>query len=585
MLPERDEPSRGVGRWIRKWGPFTAIMVAIAVLGALVVFKGSGRSVAVGSGDASSPQDTEMPAVGAPPAVGDMPITYAEAEEAGTVDDYDWGNHCDTDTGTVKLPSVYAPPCVPVFEGDNGGATSTGVTADSIKVVWYDASESGGLDSLLGSAGLKDSPEQQFSTLQDWVELYQSVTETYGRNVEVVRFKATGGLGDAVAAQADAEHIAKDIKPFAVLGGPPSDGGAFADELARNEIICFDCTIGMPECKVLDNAPYNWGTLPATAQFVAGLKAWLKPGENNAGLTGPAEYAGEKDLATRERQYGVIHFDQDPPMATVCPGAEPWSDDFTVETYLLDFATMPQVGSEIMAKMKSAGVTTIIFAGDPLMPIYLTNAAQAIDYHPEWIFTGTVLTDTNSFGRLYNQDQMAHAFGVSQTAVPVDSSAGGALFLYRWYFGADSYPPAKAGYAVLQSNIPPLFSGIQMAGPDLTPETFELGRFRIPPAGGSPVSPQQSTGHWGFFKDTDYNSFDDLAEIWWDPEVEGPDETDKLGKGMWRYAHNGARFTPEDPPDPAPFVTGDTVTRFDKLPPDLRPPEYPPPAGSPAAGS
>ena len=35
------------------------------------------------------------------------------------------------------MPSVYAPPCVPVFEGDNGGATSPGVTADSITIVVY----------------------------------------------------------------------------------------------------------------------------------------------------------------------------------------------------------------------------------------------------------------------------------------------------------------------------------------------------------------------------------------------------------------------------------------------------------------
>ena len=32
--------------------------------------------------------------------------------------------------------------------------------------------------------------------------------------------------------------------------------------------------------------------------------------------------------------------------------------------------------------MKSAGVTTIVFMGDPLMPIYLTKAASDQNYHP-----------------------------------------------------------------------------------------------------------------------------------------------------------------------------------------------------------
>lgn len=587
MLSENTRGKPGPGRMLRKWGPFATIIAAIAVLGALVVLDGSGdagRAVAVG-GDPEGGSGSQPAEVGAPPPVGRMPITYDEAVEEGTTTQYEWGPNCDTELGTIKLPSVNAGPCVPVFDGDNGGATSLGVTGDSIKVVWYDASESGGLDSLLGDAGLRDTPEQQFATLQDWAELYASVSETYGRSVELVRFSATGGFDDAVAAQADAERISQDIEPFAVLGGPPSDGGAFADELARNGIVCLGCALGMPECKVRESAPYLWGTEPATSQFVAGLTAWLTPGEDNSGLVGNAEYAGDAELTSRERRFGVVHFDQDPPVMTTCPGASAWPDDFTVETYLLDFATMPQRGAEIVAKMKSNDVTTIIYAGDPLMPIYLTSAAEAIDYHPEWIFTGTVLTDTNSFGRLYNQEQMAHAFGVSQTGVPVASDAGGALDLYRWYFGDESYPEARAGHAVLLSNIPRLFRGIQMAGPELTPESFERAQFRIPPSGGDPVNPQQSHGNWGIFDNTDYNGTDDLAEIWWDPEAEGLDETDKLGKGMWRYARNGARFTPEDPPDPAPFVLEDTVTRFEELPLGARPPDYPPPPGSPAAGS
>lgn len=512
-----------------------------------------------------------------------MPPTHAEASEAGTASDYDWGGTCDTDRGTVELPSVRAAPCVPAFEGDNGGATYPGVTGEAVRIVWYDASEAGGLDSLLSSAGLSDTPEQQFETILDWVELLSSVSETYGREVEVVRYVASGGLDDAVAAQSDAERIASEIEPFAVLGGPPSDGGAFAGELARNGIICLGCALGMPECRVLDNAPYNWGTEPATSQFVAGLTAWMTPGEDNAGLEGPAEFAGDAELRSSQRRFGVVHFDQDPPVMTSCPDSRGWPEDFTVETYLLDFATMPQVGSEIMAKMKAAGVTTVIFAGDPLMPVYLTSAAEAIDYRPEWIFTGTVLTDTNAFGRMYDQAQMAHAFGVSQTGVPVAPEAGGALNLYRWYFGADSYPPARASYEVLLANLPRLFTGIQLAGPDLTPETFERALFRVPPSGGDPVSPQQSNGHWGFFENTDYNGTDDLAEIWWDVDAEGPDETGREGRGMWRYARGGARFTPDEPPDPAPFEREGTVTRFEELPPELAPPDYPPPPGSPAA--
>ncbi len=590
--PSIGAPS-GIHRWVAKWGPFVAIMASVALLGVLVVVRGGSEAApadpargVAGTGNPDSGDPTGRPPgePGAPEPLGRMPPTYAEAVEAGSVDEHEWGDRCDTSEGTVMVPTVYAPPCVPLFDGDNGGATSTGVSTESIEVVWYDVTEAGGLESLLGGAELLDSSDAQFSTLSDWFELFSAVTETYRREVRLERFEATGGLGDSVASLADAERIAQDIQPFAVLGGPTNDGGAFARELARNGIICLGCALGMPECTVLDNAPYLWGVEPSTAQFVAGVRAWMRPGPDNAGLSGRAEFAGDPQLASQERRFGVVHFDQDPPVMMQCPDSRPWPDDFTVESYLLDFATMGQQGAEIAAKMASAGVTTVIFAGDPLMPIYLTNAAEAIDYHPEWIFTGTVLTDTNTFGRLYDQSQMAHAFGLSQTGVPVASGAGGALHLYRWYFGEDAFPDAATAYPVLLANVPRLFRGIQLAGPDLTPETFERAQFRIPPAGGDPVNPQQSNGSWGFFDEVDYNGTDDLAEIWWDTDAEGPDETDKVGRGMWRYARSGARFTPDDPPDPAPFDPTDTVTRFEVLPEQSRPADHPPPADAPGAG-
>ncbi len=590
MLPDeqrRDDGAGGTARTLRKWGPFTAIIAAVALLGVIVVIDdgdADGETVAsTGQGSSTSEVSTEDDS-GAPEPTGSMPITWAEAVEAGTEDDHEWGDDCDFELGTVMIPDVHAPPCVPVFEGDNGGEVGPGVTADTIRIVYYDASESGGLDSLLGSAGLQDTPEQQWETVQDWMEIHSSTTETYGREIELVRYEASGGFDDVVAAQADAERIAQDIEPFAVLGGPPSDGGAFADELARNGIICLGCAIGLPECKVRENAPYTWGSGAATSHFVLGLMAWVEGAGGAEGLSGNAVYAGSPELQATERSIGVVHFDQDPPIISQCPGESFWGEDWPTESYLLDFTTMPQVAAEIVTKMKGDGVTTIVFGGDPLMPIYLTGAAEAIDYHPEWVFTGTVLTDTNSFARLYDQNQMAHAFGVAQTGVPVASDEGGALDLYRWYFGEDAFPDARAGYAVVGVNVPTLLRGIHLAGPELTPETFERAQFRLPPTGGDPVNPQVSYGNWGFFPELDYNGVDDLAEIWWDPDAEGYDENDRFGKGMWRYAHGGARFTPQNPPTPAPFVVEDTVTRFEELPPEARPPSYPPPAGSPAAG-
>ena len=96
-----------------------------------------------------------------------------------------------------------------------------------------------------------------------------------------------------------------------------------------------------------------------------------------------------------------------------------------------------------------------------------------------------------------------------------------------------------------------------MAGPDLTPETFARGLFRIPPRGGGPSNPQVSYGNWGVFPEMDYQGIDDAVEIWWDPTIEAEDERGAMGTGAWRRSNEGARFTIDGAPPPKPFTDPD----------------------------
>src|SRR6266436_6370834 len=64
------------------------------------------------------------------------PMTPLKAKLQGKTN-VDFGPNCDTTTGRVKIPSVYAPPCVQPFTGKSGGATSPGVTNNEIKIVVY----------------------------------------------------------------------------------------------------------------------------------------------------------------------------------------------------------------------------------------------------------------------------------------------------------------------------------------------------------------------------------------------------------------------------------------------------------------
>jgi hypothetical protein len=181
---------------------------------------------------------------------------------------------------------------------------------------------------------------------------------------------------------------------------------------------------------------------------------------------------------------------------------------------------------------------------------------------------------------------MDHAFGVSQLAAPVEQDLQETIRLYRWYFGGDdTMPPAPNQYALIAPQAAWLVSGIHMAGPELTPETFARGLFRIPPRGGGPANPQVSMGNWGAFPEIDYQGIDDAVEIWWDGSVEAEDERGVVGKGAWRRSGGGRRFTVDGDVTPRPFTdVEDTVTVLTELPPEDQPPDYPPPDGAPAAG-
>ena len=92
--------------------------------------RGGGASSLAAAGAGGSEAATAYPGIGTPAAMANP--------------------HCDPKTGRIRIPSRYAPACVAAWPkgADNGGATSTGVSAEAIKMAWYipsDATNPGAL--------------------------------------------------------------------------------------------------------------------------------------------------------------------------------------------------------------------------------------------------------------------------------------------------------------------------------------------------------------------------------------------------------------------------------------------------------
>jgi hypothetical protein len=298
-------------------------------------------------------------------------------------------------------------------------------------------------------------------------------------------------------------------------------------------------------------------------------------------------YAGEAAFRHERRVFATVSYTQEPPVYNALTEelakflAPTGLRVALQETYLLDVPELPSEAATIAAHLARVGATTVVFIGDPIMPIYLTRAAAAIGYYPEWVISGTVFTDTSTLGRYYDQREWSHAFGISALAVPTPIAQSDAYRLYRWYYG--TVPPAPRTATVVLPGIEELFNGIELAGPHLTPSRYEQGLFRLPPAGGGTTTPLVAFGDQGAPPLPAYSSPADYTYIWYDASATGTDEEGVAGRGMVRFVDGGRRYASTTVPAQAVpmFVKAGSILQYPVPPPADRPPSYPPWPGSP----
>ncbi len=531
---------------------------------------------------AASPQSDQADAQKNQGLVKAGPMTPEKAQLLGKTN-IDFGPNCDTTTGRVKIPSVYSPPCVQPFTGKNGGATSQGVTGNEIKIVVYtgDPQKDPLLAGQIRAAGASLDIEPIRQTWQGYLDIYNQMFELYGRKISTEFYLATGAGSDTAAAKADAIAIA-DKKPFAVLGGPAQSSTVFADELAHRGVMCLGtCALALPQ-KVLDkNTPYVFTDGPSPEQAATLTAEFIG---KQAG-PGKAQFAGNDATKNKNRVYGIVHYDTpdgqykglfDTLKAELKKNKVNIKAD---QSFFLDLSKAQENARTIITNMKDAGVTTVIYTGDPLTPAAVTKEATAQDYHPEWILGPSVLADTSIFGRTFDQEQWSHAFGVALVPGRTPQDINGTYTLYQWFHGGS--PPPNNTYGVINPTVYLFARGVTMAGPKLTPKTFRDGLFRYPPSGGDPINPTQSWGKHGFWPFTDYYGSDDAGLLWWDPNAQGEDEVRQVGNGLYRYADGAKRYTRGKIPPTGQgglFDVPSSVTIFQQLPPEDTQPNYPPPA-------
>lgn len=488
------------------------------------------------------------------------------------------GPECDPATGRIKVPTRFAPPCVASVPA-NGGATYQGVTGETITVAVYVNRLDPTAQALLQAAGFNDSEEDVKATYRAYADYFEHHYQTWGRKVKLVFVTPSGADDDDAAARADAIRVATEIKAFASWGGPIATT-AYANELAARKVLCI-CTVSQPIEYYLARAPYVLSTLMSSTQGYIHRAEYV--GKRLAGR--PARHAGDVLLSQQTRSFGLLYYET--AEQSYRSGVEFFERELSRYGVRLteklaftganiDPAATQEQARTLIARLKESGVTSVLYAGDPLSPVFFTQEATRQRYSPEWVLTGAAFTDTTFFARTYDQTQWAHAFGLSFLPARIPMEQGDAWRVHVWHHGGP--PAARASHGLVYS-VPWLFyTGMHLGGPAVTPQGIRDGLFRFPPTGrGSLTSVHVSFGRHGIWPFDDYLANDDATEVWWDGTATGEDEVGQQGLGMYRYVEFGRRYLPGEHPsdEPKAFSRDRTVTMYRERPAADRPPDYP----------
>ena len=443
-------------------------------------------------------------------------------------------------TGGPQVPGdPYSPPGLS-FSGNNGGSTSAGVDSTTIHVSYRMLDEQGFQETLAQIAGgtLLDGPNDIKRTIQALQDYFNKHFQFYGRKIEVDFYNGVGSnttelLGGGVAqAQADATTVAKQVKAFADISATSEP---YADALSRLGVVGLGDPY-MSQNWHVQHAPYIWSiAVDGTKVADEAATYYVK---RLAG--GTANYAGG-DLKGKPRKLGTFAPENSWYQESVQHARQliqqSGKDAGINYAYQLDLSTMTNQAASLVPKMKNDGITTILCGCDPIMMVFMTAAMARANYFPEIVISGTALTDFDVVGQLWAQSAAAHAFGISPLEAPAQSTQ---TIGYKAYKSVRGDEPAYTVDLIYQQMYM-LAIGIQEAGPNLTPQSFEQGMFRYPPKLGP-------AGLWGFGP-TDFTAADDFREICWNPNATS---TYNSKKGAYIDPHPGQRYTfqslPSGPP-------------------------------------
>lgn len=435
-----------------------------------------------------------------------------------------------------QIEDPQSPPCVPFWKGDNGGATYQGVTKDTITVV------------------VPDLPPG-YNVMVAYEGFFNRRFQFYGRKLKLIGavFDQQTGSDEATAQQYLAAKVDEEYKAFATLPLLAYRGTTYYRELARRGVVSVTDYPQYTQAMLEGLSPYVWQYGMALDRIMSITGDWMCT--RLAGRT--ADYTTDTTLLGKRRSFGLIYedsisnrFDPAPlknalkdcdvqpkvvrhlargsaPATTQSP---PHSQDAEIQSAVLD--------------LKNEEVTSVMCICEAQTLGALAQQSTQQAYFPEWNSATYQLHEDLYVQQMNNpdQEQRSAMFGISFIPRLLRAADDPSVWALQEQDPSafvqtrdDDSVHRQLTFQRLYRTLLLLASGIQMAGPNLTPQTFAAGLQRTTfPNPSSRLQP----GKVGFLGGS-YSMTIDAAEYWWSNTAPPPYIVDP--PGTWCYVAGGAR--------------------------------------------
>jgi hypothetical protein len=454
-----------------------------------------------------------------------------------------------------QIEDSQSPPCIPYWHGDNGGATAPGVTATSIYVSIFTGQTPQG-ETVREFEAWRNFFNSRFQFYGRKLVFQYCTSQSQGGDPQTDAANAMAGCSSGEDATARAQNLPTGHRPFATPGYQSNYyvydkqtacnshaitivGLGFADKYMRYPANCYPYfwQYGMSNENVFANMG-QW-----TCARLAGKAARFAAGTNGAAPPAP--------LNKQPRKFGLI-------VSDIGEGAgDPTSTPATYNHLLSDLAacgvhidkqdiivnpsyTNAAGFAAYMARLKQDNVTSVMCMAVFGTCIEAMKLADQQPYFPEWLSTSYSSSGADVDTHALPADQRAHLFGLAYAPRQVNPQ------LDPWYQAIksvdpnDALPTDSSDVALIRIqywDLLLLASGIQMAGPHLTPQSFADGLWRTQFP--NPVTSLQE-GAVGFAGHS-LEMTNDSAEWFISNTARGAYSDSQSGAGVTCYVNAGRR--------------------------------------------